>query len=819
MATNNRSEYRGPTLSDELRETVQRYNARLQGDLSRSDLSDIRIPSRNEHKLWDALQYPHERDLDFDAYLVRYARQGAASGLVDKPVTDTWQTFPHILDEEGDPTDRTDSRTEFESDVKTFFDNARQVDLRTSPQRRISTVDTLATLGEYALIVVGLADDKSISEPIEEDAVAEMGLEGVTYLEAVPQDRIEMELVQDMDDRRYGRPDQYLIDNDGMDTRVHASRCIHVTEGEFIDPLRGMPFYKPIINRLVDIDKILGASAEGYWRAGYPGYVIRPPEDVTGQVMQFSDSSGLAREISEWTEDFKKTIATTGEVDMLGSNITSPAQHMEEQWKAIAAAKDFPQSVLVGNETGERATTEDSKMWAQKIASRRNSYAGPAILRPLIELLWFAGAISDPEGGEFRITWQPLDEPDEAERANIAASKSKAIASLSGGNPLLIATPGELRRHVMNWKPERGSEAPDVDESDLDVDPAAQLDEQDPEIAAMVERSAQGSAGDPTNTDTVTEDQTRENARIAAVEDFHFNRRVNAKEDELDEVYSEFTNAVNMSYSQLEKWSEHPCSDTASVDKQAVVKRNLRLLNKNKSEWTTKDIGDAKRTVSFIERMKGAMGENPSDGKTVEEDGQEYDCPSKAVVSLRNWAHDPLSRYNSLQERWNAEFSENDLVSWGDGDRSKGFVFAVMREDFDFEGSSYEASDDNPAYLVARPSGTPGVYRESDLSSIESLTDEDPDPAELDGRQNGVYKDVANAHSPSFGGVDRANAGFRRLPEGWTQLTVMEVYLKVGPKFDSCVREMRADIRDPQGFCAALIDEALGTTSWRGDGF
>jgi hypothetical protein len=108
-------------------------------------------------------------------------------------------------------------------------------------------------------------------------------------------------------------------------------------------------------------------------------------------------------------------------------------------------------------------------------------------------------------------------------------------------------------------------------------------------------------------------------------------------QEELDETYSEWSDAVNMTASQLERWGEHPCSDEGSKDPQAVRDRNMRLLEKDKSEWTQKDIDDGKRTVSFISRMSSSENkpENPKSGNTGT-------CPSEWAISLLNWAYNPF---------------------------------------------------------------------------------------------------------------------------------------------------------------------------------
>jgi len=104
--------------------------------------------------------------------------------------------------------------------------------------------------------------------------------------------------------------------------------------------------------------------------------------------------------------------------------------------------------------------------------------------------------------------------------------------------------------------------------------------------------------------------------------------------DSKDEVFSDWQDEVNMTASELQKWSKNPCSREASVDPEAVIKRNLRLLEKNKSDWTDEDVEDAKRTISFISRMKANRPDSPREGP--------HGCPSEWAISMLNWAFNPF---------------------------------------------------------------------------------------------------------------------------------------------------------------------------------
>ena len=100
--------------------------------------------------------------------------------------------------------------------------------------------------------------------------------------------------------------------------------------------------------------------------------------------------------------------------------------------------------------------------------------------------------------------------------------------------------------------------------------------------------------------------------------------------DELDKVFSKYKKVTNMTFTELLVWSKSECSRKASLNRKPI-NRNLRLLSKPKSQWTTNDIKNANKTISFIARMKKVKK-----GKEV--------CKgmSKRDISLMNWAFNPF---------------------------------------------------------------------------------------------------------------------------------------------------------------------------------
>lgn len=101
-------------------------------------------------------------------------------------------------------------------------------------------------------------------------------------------------------------------------------------------------------------------------------------------------------------------------------------------------------------------------------------------------------------------------------------------------------------------------------------------------------------------------------------------------QEEIDETYTEYKSSVNMSYSELKRWSETECSKKASIGRTAI-NRNLTLLSKKKADWTSANATEARKAIAYIARaIKQPQGKNVS-----------KDCPySKNYIALKNWAYD-----------------------------------------------------------------------------------------------------------------------------------------------------------------------------------
>jgi hypothetical protein len=151
-------------------------------------------------------------------------------------------------------------------------------------------------------------------------------------------------------------------------------------------------------------------------------------------------------------------LTTPAEIDTLDSSISNPMPHLNANYQSIAAATDIPKSILTGEDRADTASADDFSQYKSYIAQRRNNYAGPAIVEPLIQRLIDSGVLPEPEGDGFNLEWPPLDELSPIQEWERRQTVAKTVATLApAGDTSLIAEIGELRQAI-GWGAEMGSE-------------------------------------------------------------------------------------------------------------------------------------------------------------------------------------------------------------------------------------------------------------------------------------------------------------------------------------------------------------------------
>ena len=137
-------------------------------------------------------------------------------------------------------------------------------------------------------------------------------------------------------------------------------------------------------------------------------------------------------------------------VQPLGSdvaNFQSPADAILTQ---IAGARGIPKRILTGSEMGELASSQDRDNWKDQVNGRQTQYAGPYIVRPLVDRLLLYGYLPPPKAeGQYEVVWPHIEVMTETEKGQIA--QQMAAVNQAMGMPVFISA--EIRDHAYKWEP------------------------------------------------------------------------------------------------------------------------------------------------------------------------------------------------------------------------------------------------------------------------------------------------------------------------------------------------------------------------------
>ncbi len=367
-----------------------------------------------ERDVYQALGYP--KIITYDAYAARYSRQDIAKAVINRPVQYTWKG-PLVITEAGD-----DNETQLEKAWK-------QLEKDLKLKSKFVRVDKLASIGTYGVLLLGFNDTKKQDDWA---TPAKGTTRKLNYVKPLGEGNAKIaSYVKDTADSRFGLVDTYdvTIINPGGDStstfKAHWSRVLHVT-GELLESeVEGVPVLKPIWNRLLDLEKITGGSAEMYWRGARPGYqAITDPDYNIGTTLE----ADLKNQIDEYENNLRRMIVIQGaELKALESQVSDPSKHVDVQIQMISAETGIPKRILTGSERGELASSQDLTSWFDVIQTRREEHAEVNIVRPFIDMCIEYKILPKPSTEEYQIQWLDLFAPSDKDKAEVGKIRADAL--------------------------------------------------------------------------------------------------------------------------------------------------------------------------------------------------------------------------------------------------------------------------------------------------------------------------------------------------------------------------------------------------------
>lgn len=356
----------------------------------------------------------YDKNITYRMCRDRHRRHDIAKAIIDKPVKATWKGNFEVFESDDENT------TSFE---KEFSVLCKRLKLK----REFSRLDRLALLGKYAVLFLGfdgVTSNMDLIQPVE-------GKRKLLYIKPFSEEQAKISKYEENPaNPRYGLPLLYTIEfsfPNGKQTSVQVdhSRIIHVTSDILESEIESDYYLEPVWNRLQDLDKLVGGSAEMFWRGARPGIHAKADKEYT--ITEKLEKE-LKEQITEFEHDLRRVLMTEGidELKELTSQVTDPMSHVDVQLKMISAVTGIPLRILVGSERGELASTQDRNNWADFIQARREEYAENVIIRPFIDRCIEYEVLPEPKQ-EYSIVWESLYATSEKDKAEVGKIRSAAL--------------------------------------------------------------------------------------------------------------------------------------------------------------------------------------------------------------------------------------------------------------------------------------------------------------------------------------------------------------------------------------------------------
>lgn len=379
----------------------------------------------------------------------KFRRNGLAHAAIMRTVAKTWQDDPWLLEYQRDDGDET-AETMLEAQIRKRFDAIHF-------WRSLTAADARALVGGWSAVILRYADNLSLADPV---ARVPGGLDGLVGILPIWRQQLSVERWDmDLQSPTYGEPVMYLfheapMDGVGMgrDIRVHPDRVLIWSADGTRD---NDSILLPGFNDLVTMEKISGAGGEGFWRNAKAAPVLEVSPDV--DLARMADAAGIDpkefgekvdRQVEKFLQGFDQMLMLQGmSAKPMNVSLPSPREFFDVALGSFAASVNIPQKILIGSQTGERASTEDAAEWAQTNMARRNNMVRPCI-SALVDRLELAGIL--PERDWFT-DWSDLTEASAAEKIDRANKMADInVKSASTGELVFL---GEEIRFVAGYEP------------------------------------------------------------------------------------------------------------------------------------------------------------------------------------------------------------------------------------------------------------------------------------------------------------------------------------------------------------------------------
>ncbi len=369
----------------------------------------------------DWAQYGYPDDVTFDKLYAAYRRGSSGHGAVHRLLDRCWEKTPRIK------APHTDDETPWETAVKLALAKIHAF-------KKLKDLDRRNLIGRYAAIIYRVRDGKAPRELLQR---------GAELVDLVPvfEDQIRVtDWNSDKDSEDFGQPTmfQYRTQQRSGDRQgkpeewadVHPSRVQILAEGAVGDFFDGVPLLEAGFNKLVDLEKIEGGSAESYLKNSARTIVFQ--YDAGGKPLAIAGPDGeQVTSVKYAHEEQAKALNRNqdasivmqgGKADTLQTVTSDPKGAWEVAANAFAASVRIPFTILYGQQTGRLASDEDKADFAARCLDRQTNELTP-MLEEFVRRMQAAGIFA---AGSFEIEWPTLNAPSDEDKFELLGKATSA---------------------------------------------------------------------------------------------------------------------------------------------------------------------------------------------------------------------------------------------------------------------------------------------------------------------------------------------------------------------------------------------------------
>jgi hypothetical protein len=463
---------------------------------NRVKLSRALSPEADERRnLYSECGYPLD-PIDPTYYYDLYMRDAIAARVVEIQPKECWQVQPEVYEVADNK-----KLTRFEAAVNKLSSNLSPTRTWYKQQAssrlwtKLAELDIKSRIGHFGVMLIGADDNNDFSQPAFGTDSNETGAllntlianempstvkdanpdikpltsrdeykptTNINYLKVFPESQVKViQTESNPNSPRYGHPIRYTIQmsdlrhgtisSPNQSLTVHWTRIIHVAEG---DGVYGIPALKQVLNHVLNLQKIYGASGEGCYQSSFAGlaFITHPTLDPTAVEV---DESKLKDMAEAYIHGFQRVLYLLGmDVKQLAPMVIDPSPHIDKQLQAITIKLGVPISVFMGSERGERSSSQDDASHNDRIRQRQREHDTPVIICQTIDRFIALGALPEPETGEYIVNWPDLDSVTKSQQAQISLTVTRALSEFIKGRVHEVLAPLDYLVDILGYSQE-----------------------------------------------------------------------------------------------------------------------------------------------------------------------------------------------------------------------------------------------------------------------------------------------------------------------------------------------------------------------------